>query len=88
MDTSPVPAQSTMGSNKYKNALIVTLGLTRESISLSENQSTAEIGTWFPALNCLCLQSVPVTLFLGKSEKEAQPRFSKEALCKKENGIS
>lgn len=86
MDTTPGPAQSIMGSNKYEDALTVTLALTGELIP--ENQSTADTGTWFPALSCLCLQSVPVTLFLGKTEKEAQPWFSKEGLCRKENGIS
>lgn len=63
MDTSPVPAQSIMGTNKYENALTVMLGLTGESVS--DNQSTADTGTWFPALSCLCLQKCACDSFSG-----------------------
>lgn len=38
-----------------------------------------------PCLSCLCLQSAPATLFLGKIGQEAQPWFSQEG--RKENEI-
>lgn len=70
MDTSPVPAQSIVGSNKYKNALIVTLGLTGESIPLlgksdySRNRNIVPCPELSQPTKSVCEFS------LGKIEKE------------------